>query len=158
VLPKAGVEETMGELEGKINEILNSPEDMQKIMNLAQSLTGGGGKSGAGSGAPAQKKAISAPADPPPEAEGTADASDLLGGLNITPEMLKTIGSVVGGLGLTSKEGESGGNVTASLLDAITPYLKPERRRQLQRAMTLAKMGKVAGIVFKDSGGGDRNV
>ncbi len=40
----------MGEFEDKLNSILSSPEDMKKIMNLAQSLSGSGGGNQEGGG------------------------------------------------------------------------------------------------------------
>ena len=42
----------MGELEDKLNSILSSPKDMEKIMNIARSLSGSADKTGEKKDAP----------------------------------------------------------------------------------------------------------
>lgn len=147
----------MGELEGKISEILGSPEDMQKIMNIARSLTGGVDN------ADTPDSAVNASAEPPPapqitqEENPTGDAEttkspvdSLLDNFEINPEMIKSLGSVMGEL--TSSAGGGGGS--SPLLDSIGPFLKQERQEQLKRAFSLAKMAKVALAIFTDPDGG----
>lgn len=145
----------MGELESKITDILNSPEDMQKILNIARSFTGGD----ISIPEPEQKEERPVPKPvpepiPAPSPEVTPETKENPSGfslddLEINPEMLKTLGSVMGEL--TSSPG--GGN-KSSMLDTITPFLKTERQTQLKRAFSLAKMAKVALGIFTDSGKG----
>lgn len=147
----------MGELESKITDILNSPEDMQKILNIARSFTGGD----ISIPEPEQKEERSVPVPvpepmPAPSSESTPEEKESSSGfslddLEINPEMLKTLGSVMGEL--TSSSGGGGGD-KASMLDTITPFLKTERQTQLKRAFSLAKMAKVALGIFTDSGKG----
>lgn len=180
----------MGELETKITEILNSPEDMQKILNIARSLTGGSSSDTAGDNAskpppplsipefrketapkeidaPAEVVVAEAEADAEAEAEGevaqaeaeveVAEAEsdegensfdlDFLDNLDINPDMMKAIGSVMGGL--------SSGSHNRELLDGIKPLLKPERQEQLTKAIKLAGMAKMALGLFGNSSGGD---
>lgn len=136
----------MGELEGKISQILNSPEEMEKILNIARSLTG----SELSIPEPDNEDKSPTPITPQKvQEESKTDFS--LDDLEINPDMLKSLGSVMGEL--TSNGGSSG-----SILDAIIPFLKPERQSQLKRAFSLAKMAKVTLGIFSDSGGGDKNV
>lgn len=145
----------MGELEGKITDILNSPEDMQKILNIARSFTGG--DISVSETEQKEKKPVtetvpesipvSSPESNPEAIESSSGFS--LDDLEISPDMLKTLGSVMGEL--TSS---SGGENKASMLSTITPFLKTERQAQLKRAFSLAKMAKVALGIFADSGSG----
>lgn len=142
----------MGELEGKISEILNSPEDMKKIMSIARSLAGGDES--------ADKPDSVAEADSPlastvsaaqaaaPQGESEPPADSLLDNLKITPETIETLGAVISGLTSTT------GDTMTSLLDSMTPLLKQERREQLKRACSLAKMAKVALAIFAHPDGG----
>jgi len=145
----------MGELEGKISEILGSPEDMQKIMNIARSLTGGGDNTDTPDSSVTASTAPP-PVAPPTPAENPGESAEstespvdsLLDNFEINPEMIKSLGSVMGEL--TSSPG--GGS--SPLLDSIDPFLKQERREQLKRAFSLAKMAKVALAIFTDPDGG----
>ncbi len=60
-------------------------------------------------------------------------------------QMLSRISSLMSG----------GGNDKANLLRAMTPYLKDSRREKVEKAMRFAKMAKIAGIAFREYGGGD---
>lgn len=124
----------MGEFEDKINGILSSPEDMGKIMNLARSI------GGSGDAEPNENS--------PPDDHKGSDLSGLLGDLD--PSLIKTLGSVMGGM-------SEGGNKSA-MLGTITPYLKDERKEQLKRAMNLAKLARVAKLALsEDLLGGDKD-
>lgn len=140
----------MGELEGKITEILNSPEDMQNIMNIARSLAGGDINLPKPKIAETPTEPLTEPESEPEQADDSSGFS--LGDLEITPETLKTLGSVMSELTSTSHSG------TSSMLDTVTPFLKPERQEQLKRAFSLAKMAKIALGIFSDTGGSDVNV
>lgn len=46
------------------------------------------------------------------------------------------------------------GNRSEALLQAMQPYLRPERREKLAKAMKLSRMLRMAGAVMKQGGGG----
>lgn len=48
---------------------------------------------------------------------------------------------------------QSGGDKTA-LLKALSPYLKPERRARLEKAMRISRMARLAGIAMEEQGEG----
>ena len=48
---------------------------------------------------------------------------------------------------------QSGGDKTA-LLKALAPYLKPERRARLEKAMRISRMARLAGIALEEQGEG----
>jgi len=54
--------------------------------------------------------------------------------------------------GLLGKAG-SGKNDKAALLAALSPYLRPERRQKLQRALRLAQAARIAGFAMEAYGG-----
>ena len=112
----------MGELEEKLKGILENPQEMEKIMALAQNLMGG----------------KSPPSDSAPPSDG--NKSPLEGILNgLDPGILQKVA-----------RGFTGGVGTAALLKSITPHLKDERQSQLNRAITIAQMVRVAKSVFSD--------
>ena len=55
-------------------------------------------------------------------------------------------------LGLPGQTGSK-----AALLNALAPYLQPERRKKLEKALRLAQAARIAGIAL-DSFGGDGSV
>jgi len=116
----------MGELEDKLNGILNNPQEMEKIMALARSFMGGAG--GAAHSTASVGETASAPS-------GGLGLDGVLGGLD--PKLL---GKLTAGL--------SSGVGTAALLQAVTPHLKEERRGQLKRAVTIAQMVRAARVMF----------
>ena len=116
----------MGEFEEKLSGLLNNPQEMEKIIQLARSFMGSGENPEAPpEGAPA------------PKAGGGAGLEGILGGLD-PGLMQKLAAGLKGGLG------------TAALLQAVTPHLKDERKGQLKRAVTIAQMVRVARAVFLD--------
>lgn len=64
----------------------------------------------------------------------------------LDPQMLSRISSLMF---------SSSGSDKAGLLRAMTPYLKDARREKMEKAMRFAKMAKIAGIAFREYGGGD---
>lgn len=117
----------MSELEDKISGILNNPLEMEKITQLASQFLGGGNAGGEKSESPADSGGFDFPM--------------------LDPQMLSRISSLMSSAG--------GGNDKASLLRAMTPYLKDSRREKMEKAMRFAKMAKIAGIAFREYGGGD---
>ena len=127
----------MGELEDKINSILSSPEEMEKIMGIARSLS----ENASGTEPSRSSSAASEPT--------SFDPSALLDGLD--PKMLGTIGKLMGELNHTSNE-------KTAVLRSIKPFLKKERQEKLDRASELARMAKLAKTAFSEFPGGDPNV
>jgi len=115
----------MGELEEKLNGILNNPQEMEKIMALARKLMGGGGTS-----VPPELGAA-------PPTPGGLDIDGILGGLD--PGLVQKLA-----------RGFTGGMGSSALLTSITPHLKDERQGQLRRAITIAQVVRVARTMFSD--------
>lgn len=116
----------MSEFEEKLNSILGNPEAMAQVMNLAQSLNLGGG-GGEQEGAP-----------PPPDqgapSPGGGGLGDLLGQLDpkLIERLLPLAGELAGGGG--------GSDERMALLYALRPFLKPERRDKVERAVRTARL------------------
>ena len=128
----------MSELEDKINSILSSPAELEKIMGIARSLSG---TLGAGT---AQETGNEA--SPPAQNIDFSSIASMLG--NIDPKTLGIITRIMG-------EYSSPADDKHALLSAIKPYLKEERREKVDQAFELAKLAKLAKIAFSEFSGGD---
>lgn len=128
----------MGELEDKLNSILSSPEEMEKIMGLARSLSSSMG-SQAGSDTAEPKKA-----------PDFSEAASALG--DIDPKMFQMMSRLLGEYGAAEKSDK------AAILNTLKPYLKEERRSKIDEAVKIAKMAKLAKIAFSEFSGGDSNL
>lgn len=120
----------MGEFEDKLNQILSSPADMEKIMGLAKSLSGSLGSSGEGSSDSGGRET----------GAHSASASPFAG---LDPKLLKMAGRVM-------HEMNSRSDDKAALVSAMKPYVREERYETLDRAVQIAKLAKVARIAMKD--------
>ena len=129
----------MAELENKLNQILDDPEAMGKIMALARSLSGGG--QGEGKAAPEKRE------ETPPAREG-GDLSGLLEGAD--PDMVRM------GLRLL-REYQGEDSRSAALLSALRPFLKEERRARLDRALELVRMTRLIRAALEAAGGKGEN-
>ena len=118
----------MGELEDRINSVLNDPEQLSEITRLAQTLMGGG-QEGHSSSSPAQ-----------PAMSGLFDQ------LGLDADTIGKIGSVLGGTG-------SGSSNSQALLEAMKPYLSDKRKKKMDKAMKLARLAKLAGFAMGEMGG-----
>ena len=58
--------------------------------------------------------------------------------------------------GLLGSLGKVGGGDKAALLAALGPYLRPERRQKLQKALRLAQAAHIAGLALDGCGGEER--
>ena len=123
----------MSEFEDKLNSILSSPEEMEKIMGIARSLSGSLGSNSGDS-------TDSGSAAPP--------AADLFSELD--PKMLKLLSHLV-------REYKSPENDKTALITAIKPYLKPERQAALDKASGIVKLAHLARIALGELSGGDDN-
>ncbi len=131
----------MSEFEDKLNAILSNPQAMSQVMELARSLGGEpGGPPQTDQGAsppPPESQAGPAAAGPKvtmsePDRGGTAGLGDLLGGLDpaLLTRLLPLAGELKGG----------GDDDRMRLLNALAPFLKPERREKIQRAAQAARI------------------
>ena len=113
----------MAQLEEQLNQILGNPQAMEQIMSLAKSLEGGENSA---------SPSASAPAPSPPSAP--SDLSGLLGSVGqLDPKMLSTAAK------LFSQMGRQDDRRTA-LLQALRPFVKPERYAKLDKAIQIAKL------------------
>lgn len=139
----------MSELEDKLNKILSSPADLEKIMGIARSLSGSIGAQapaeGAGQGAAATTAAVAA-------GSPAFDLGSLTSTLkDIDPKIFRLVTRLVG-------EYSSGKNDKTELLNVIKPYLKEDRRAKIDRAAEIAKLAKLARVAFREFSGGEQGV
>ena len=124
----------MGEFEEKLNALLSNPDALSQVMNLAQSLDLGGGNN---SGPPPETSG-GPPPPPPGGSSGSGGMGDLAGLGNllgqIDPKMIQRLLPLVGELT------GGGGDERAALLYALRPFLKPERRDKVDRAVKAARL------------------
>ncbi len=126
----------MAELEDKLNAILGDPQTMGQILSMARALSGGG------EDPPGDSAAEEAP---PPEPDQGAplspagEAGDLLGDLD--PELLQK------GM-LLLQAYRTGDRRREALLDALAPYLSPQRREKLERAKRIVRLSKAAALAL----------
>lgn len=115
----------MSEWEDKLNTLLSDPNAMAQVMQMAQSLSqqmGASGSTASSSGDP------TAAADVPPPQE----LSSLLGGVD--PALIQRL------LPLLSQINRTESSETSAFLLALRPFLKPERRDKVERAVQLARL------------------
>lgn len=122
----------MAEFDEKLNSILSNPDAMSQIMQLAQSL-GGGGTADRETPPPAPPPpAPPAPAPAPGGGDLFSSLSSLAGGLD--PKLLTRL------LPLIQELGSQRDNNARQLLYALRPYLKEERQDKVERALQLARL------------------
>ena len=156
----------MSEFDEKLNALLSDPNSMARIMELAQSLGGAPGSGGPGpSPAPSSQPRGSAGESPPPpkpfppgtpggspgggvlpDGGGGNPLSSLLGGVD--PALLAKL------LPLAQELGGAQNSQAAALLTALEPYLKPERRANVPRALQLARLLRLGKRFLRDREGG----
>lgn len=126
----------MSDFEDALNKIMSSPEDLEKIMGLAKSLSGSSGGASPDDGTAARDNAE--PSGDTPSGDG------ILGSLpNLDPKMLGMLGRLMGAYG-------SGGGDKAELIGALRPYLKETQRGRLDRAAEISKLAKLAKIAMSE--------
>ena len=118
----------MAELEEKLNAILSDPQAMGQILSAAKALSGAQEEEGAPS-----------PADDPSD-EGAADPLSALNQLD--PRLIQM------GMRLLSEYTAGDGRKTA-LLDALKPFLRPERQAKVDQAVRIARLAKVIRTAFR---------
>ena len=128
----------MAQWEEQLNQILGDPQAMEQIMALAQSLSGG--------------EASTPPTEPDTGAEGAPSPLSALSGLD--PRLLQL------GMGLLSEYSAPDDRRTA-LLEALKPFLKPERREKLDQAARIARLTRVVRAalrMFREQGEEEEHV
>lgn len=163
---------------GAINSILNDPEQMKKVMEMAGQLMGNSGDAAASpqseeQAAPSLDNILSSFGGnsggvDPQLAQLLSGVGAKLGGLfggggsplsGILGGGASSLGNLFGGgAGLQSmiqnaSRSLSGGNDKKQLIEALKPYLSEERRQKLDRAMVFAKVMHVAGAAAFLGGG-----
>jgi hypothetical protein len=124
----------MGELEDKLNSILSSPKDMEKILGLARELSGTLGGS--------------SESDAPKSPNKTENSN--MHGNDIDPNLLKLASRLM-------SEYSVAGNDKTALVASIKPYLKEERREALDNAVKAVKIAHIAKIALSEFSGGEQN-
>lgn len=119
----------MDDLEQKIQSVLSDPEQMQQVLNMARAL----GVSIPESGEPkAREQETPLPEqDIPPQA-----------GVDALSEPVSQLLQQAGKL---EKRQEN-------LLNALKPFLKPNRREKIDRAMQVARLSHLAGYALRSRG------
>lgn len=119
----------MSEFDEKLNSLLSNPDAMAQIMQMAQSLSSGG---------QAQQPPPPVSPPPPPQAPPSpgGDPFSSLAGLTggIDPAMLAKL------LPLVQELGSQNDSNARQLLQALRPYLRPERQDKIERALQLARL------------------
>ena len=119
----------MSEFDEKLNSLLSNPDAMAQIMQMAQSLSSGG-----------QAQQTPPPVSPPPPPQAPpspgGDPFSSLAGLTggIDPAMLAKL------LPLVQELGSQNDSNARQLLQALRPYLRPERQDKIERALQLARL------------------
>lgn len=137
----------MAGLEDTIGQVLSNPQAMQQIFSLAQSLglSQPREQESPPQNAQQDQSATAAAPAPPPPPEGT-------------PEMDAMLRSIL------EFAGKAGGDERQlALFEALKPFLKPERARQIDKAIQVARISRMAGAALQRFGmtsnsGGDRYV
>lgn len=132
----------MSEFEDRINSVLNDPEQMDKIANLAKSLMGG----------EAQK---ADPGDGGMMGKLGELAKGLTGGGSSGRDSPDIDPAMLGKIGRLMKAGNAQNSNERALLEAMKPYLTEKRRQKMDRALQLAKLARIARIAMGEMGEGD---
>lgn len=115
----------MEELEARLQAVLNDPQQMQELASLAKSL--GLGAEGA---------------DAPPQEESEQPMTARQENVSLPALPLAELLQQTGGL---SQKQEN-------LLCALKPFLRPEKREKLDRAMQAARLSSLASHALKSRG------
>lgn len=128
----------MADFEQQLNSILSSPETMEQIMALANSISSGGTGSdeASGNGPPS-----------PPDGGGLGGLSALLNGPGsplgqLDPSLVQAGLELVQAYRTASEE-------QLALLTALRPFLQEERQAKLDRAVQLTRTARVLQTAYQ---------
>ena len=127
----------MAEFEEKLNQILSSPQAMEQIMSLANSLSG----ESETPAAPPEGQSVPSEGLSLPSAGGL---SGLVGSLD--PEMISKVMTLLSTY-------QSGSDEKTRLLEAMKPFLRPERQSKLDRAVQITRLSRVIRSAMNMFGG-----
>lgn len=136
----------MSEFEDKLNAILSSPEAMGQIAALAGSLNLGGESSPSEAPAPEAPANGGESAPEPAKAPSGAGIGDLL--RDFDPGMLAKLMPLV-------REYQSGQDEKTALLHSLEPFLKPESRDKVEKAIRITRLSRViraSMTLFRENG------
>ncbi len=128
----------MSEFEDKLQSILGNQEAMSQIMSIAQSLNGASGSSNQAE--PADQAGQSHPPGPPGLDLG-----------NLDPRLLQ-LGSRI------LSEYQRPNDSRAALLNALRPFLRPERGAKIDQAIEIARLARVIRLALDALGKGEAHV
>lgn len=137
----------MSEFEDKLNAILSSPEAMEQISAIANSL--GQGQAGGPAKPGEEEQAAGEPRESPKTESGPSDLSGLgalLGGFD--PGMLTKLLPLV-------QEYQSGNEEKQALLNALKPFLRRESQEKVEKAIRITRLSRViraSMTLFKEDG------
>ena len=119
----------MDDLEQKIKSVLSDPEQMQQVLNMARAL-------GVSIPESEEPKAREQETSPPEQ--------------NIPPQagvdaLSEPVSQLLQQAGKLEKRQEN-------LLNALKPFLKPNRREKIDRAMQVARLSHLAGYALRSRG------
>lgn len=120
----------MSEFEDRLNSILSSPEQMSKIMGIAQNFMSHG----------EEKREQSAPK--------AQDGGFSLQGLD--PKMLTILSRLMGEL--------NGSDEKSELIRSMKPFLNEKKHHRLEKALEITKLAHAARIAMSEFGGNKSNV
>lgn len=126
----------MEDLEQKLSELLSSPDSMAQLMAAARALSGGNG------------------ADPPAPAPDSGNAPQEPGPGFDLPD-LQTMTRI---MGLMNRLSAPRDDKRTALLTALRPWLSPQRRQKLDRALQMMQMTAAARTALQEFQGGDSTV
>ena len=135
----------MGEFEEKLNAILSNPDALAQVANLAQSLNLSDEADNADAPPPEGGQSAPGGSGPIPDLGGLSGLGDLLG--QIDPNLLQKLLPLAGELA-----GNGGNDERLQLLYALRPFLKPERRDKVERAVKAARLIHVGKKLFRSLG------
>ena len=130
----------MAEFEEKLNQILSSPQAMEQIMSLANSLSDGSEHGREEDASGDSSKLPTAPSAP----GGLGGLSSMLGSLD--PTMLSKLMTLFSAY-------QDGSDEKTRLLEAMKPFLRPERQSKLDRAVQIARLSRVIRSAMSMFGG-----
>lgn len=122
----------MDDFQQKIGEILNDPAQLAGILELAKSFGLAPPQDATAQGAAAPPSEAAAPPPPDFSQQAGADAARAL-----------DVGSFF--------QAAKTDNRQENLLRALRPFLKPEKREKIDRAMQIARVSQLAQSLLKDA-------
>ena len=122
----------MDDISGKIKEILNDPESMQQIKELADMLTGGAPPDDPAGGAECFDPEYEKPSESggtPPDFGGLLSMLTGGGSAGIDPGMIMRITQIIGSV--------SANDTNRAFLTALRPLLSEDKQRKIDKAIKL---------------------